>query len=61
MTREEAISAMRYRYKVTHEYFTPEEYLHMQNGIVKCEQDYHYGIATMHRNDFMATGWSIRE
>jgi hypothetical protein len=37
MTKQEAIEAMRAGKKVTHEWFTPDEWMTMQGGLIHLE------------------------
>lgn len=43
MTRDEAITAMKYGCKVTHTYFTDEEYIYMKDHNIFSEEGYDFG------------------
>jgi hypothetical protein len=43
MTRDEAIRAMKYGCKVTHTYFTDEEYIYMKDSNIFSEEGYDFG------------------
>lgn len=58
MTREEAIAAMYDGHKVTHKYFTSEEYLHVQGSRIYAEDGVYFGDV-IYQNDFMIDGWRI--
>ena len=69
MTRVEAIQAMRYGERITHTYFSPDEYLFMEEEEVSSEDGVHWGYINDPRN-FKCTcldptdptfddGWSI--
>ena len=42
MTREEALEKMKQGFKITNEYFTSEEYLHMVDGVIRSEDGYNF-------------------
>lgn len=58
MNRDEAYQAMCNGEKLTHKYFTSDEYIHIVDGRIVCEQ-----VCNMHQHffytDFMADGFSI--
>ena len=53
MTRTEALNAMQKGHKVTHDYFSPEEYCYMKDGCIYTEEGYNVGGP---KSEF----WSIR-
>ena len=64
MTKQEAIQSMEEGYKVTHEYFTDEEWMKLRNGVyifedgVKCTPNEFW----KHRQaEWYNEGWSIYE
>lgn len=44
MTREEALQAMINGEKVTHRYFTSDEYIYMKGGNIFSEEGYNFGL-----------------
>ncbi|AEJ81391.1 gp15 [Erwinia phage vB_EamM-Y2] len=58
MSWEEALKALREGKRVSHEYFTPDEWFEMKDGRIYCEGGY-----PMDRwftgDDWQLTGWSI--
>lgn len=70
ITRSEAVALMQSdsNIKVTHDYFSPEEYLYMKNGKIYTEEDYlfedfeplsHNNGMRLRDGENWATGWSI--
>lgn len=62
MNREEALKAMMTGHKVTHKYFTPDEYLHMVAGIIMSEDGYDFRdwFYVIYRDtEWKQDGWSI--
>jgi hypothetical protein len=51
MTKDQAIEAMNAGYRVTHRWFSPDEYIFIRNGILYDENDNY-----MHLPDF----WDVR-
>lgn len=58
MNRDEAYQAMLNGDKLTHKYFTPDEYIYIVDGRIVCEQCYNMHQHFFH-TDFMAEGFSI--
>jgi len=64
MTRPEAIKAMREGKKVTHKYFTREEWATQDHGLILLEDGVVCSPAEFWRdraNELFATDWSIWE
>lgn len=62
MTKEEAIVAMEAGHKVTHQYFTKDEFIRMKNGKLITEEGYEFEPWKfwMYRNyKVWETDWSI--
>ena len=62
MTKTEALDAMKSGKKVSHEYYTPGEYLYMKDGHIFTEEGYDTG--TELSNFWLViqkwqTGWSV--
>lgn len=56
MTREEARKMIREGHKLTNNYFSPEEYVHLVKGVETFED----GVKVPHwwwEKDFVADGW----
>ena len=66
MTKEQALQAMKEGKKVAHSNFTPEEYLHMVNGVITSEDGYNFERWFNEPRDYAAwkfdgVCWLIRE
>lgn len=60
MSWEEALELMRSGKRVTHKYFTSDEYFEMQFGTVICEQG--YNMTDWFKNEeWQLSGWSIKK
>ncbi len=57
MTKEAAIELMHAGKKVTHTYFTDEEYLHEKNGEICTEDGYVFDTLFDERNSYLSDGW----
>ena len=58
MTRDSAISQMNQGKKVTHERFSPNEYLWKVQGKVTTEDGYFFGDV-FNSKDFFSSGWTL--
>lgn len=58
MTRSEALKAMVDGNKVTHKYFTNDEYCHIVNNSIKTEDGYLFENEFLNRS-FFDDGWRI--
>jgi len=65
MTRAEALQAMIDGHKVTHEYFTDDEFIYMKGQNIWSEDGYNFGTVyaefwqTKSDNPCFGDGWSI--
>ena len=65
MTREQALQAMKYGCKVTHTYFTDEEYIRMEDHDIFSEEGYNFGTVfaefwwEKRDNKNFDDGWSV--
>ena len=65
MTREEALQAMKYGCKVTHKYFTDDEFIYMKDHNIFSEEDYDFGSVfgefwqEKSRNENFDDGWCV--
>ncbi len=65
MTRDEAIRAMNYGCKVTHSYFTDDEYIYMEDHDIISEEGYNFGGVfgefwwEKSTNENFDEGWSV--
>lgn len=60
LTHGEALEAMHKGCKVAHSSFTSEEYLHIKDGVIRCEMDYNFEKGFHDRRDWDPE-WFIRE
>lgn len=58
MNRNEALEAMNEGKKVTHTYFSSEEYLHLVNKRITTEDGHHFK-EQFYSQDMFKDGWSI--
>ncbi|UIB81328.1 hypothetical protein [Flyfo podovirus Tbat2_2] len=58
MNRDEAYQAMRNGKKLTHKYFTSDEYIHIVDGCIVNENGRYSGYDFFY-TDFMTDGFSI--
>jgi hypothetical protein len=65
MTRDEALQAMKYGCKVTHNYFTDEEFIYMKDRNIFSEEGYDFGGIydefwyEKSKNEGFVDGWEI--
>jgi len=61
MTREEAYNAMKYGEKITHQYFSKDEYYEMKNSSIFAEDGVNHTAVfwSEENNNFRADGWEI--
>lgn len=64
LTKGQALKALKEGYKVTHRYFTPEEYIYMKDGDIFTEEGYNAGdeyceFWTSKNTVEWQTGWEI--
>lgn len=60
MTRTEAMNAMMAGKKITHKYFTSNEYFYVKNHKIMSEDGYDFSDL-FYQVDFYADGWTIFE
>lgn len=60
MTKQEALKAMETGYKVSHRYFSDDEYILMKNGEMFTEDGYYFEDEFKRRTEkIWQTGWRI--
>jgi hypothetical protein len=59
MTRQEAKQKLQQDHKITHEYFTDGEYIHLQNGVEHFEDGIPVPKEWWDLNEFTEDGWRI--
>jgi len=61
MSKQEAIQAMQDGHKVTHRFFSSDEFIYMKNGIIYDESNYEMNKFWIYRfsEDWISKGWTI--
>lgn len=60
MTKDEVVELLKEGKKITHRYFTPEEYVYQKDGKIFDEKDYcHTQFWQIRRHESWNTGWGI--
>ena len=61
MTKDEAIQAMKKGFKVTHQYFSSDEFIYMENGRIHDENGYDLDdeFWQWRQEDYWLTGWDL--